>query len=671
MNKTFSVKFMLICVFVGLLACNRDISTMPTIMSTQPEQIIPEQTETSINYTPIFENAPCPFQLPSGQVEGKTVECGYLIVPEQRVDPTRRSIKLAVAIFHPTGGAEHPDPIIYLMGGPGASILEFIYLSFNVIYSPILAAGRDLILFDQRGVGLSQPALDCPQAFDLSMDILDGEVEGQQLMDEEGKDLFREAYIACSKELSQIADLSTYHTIASTADVNDLRIALGYDQVNLWGGSYGTKLALEVMRDYPSNLRSIVLDSVYPPDKDLYLETPANLDRSLNLLFTTCTDHPNCETAYPRLEQTFYETLTQLDQKPIATNVINPLTGETYEMLFDGEAFFGLIFQMLYDTQALPILPQLIYEANQGDLRLISRIYGALLAQGQISSRGMSFSVQCSEEFAFSDPEQFSAVLKDYPNIALYLRNSYLGEFGYDVCSFWGAKKADRIENEPVTSDLPVLVLQGEFDPITPLDWGLHTIETLKNSYYFLFPGVAHGTVVTECAREMLIAFVNTPHQPPDDACILGMGEIVFIVPDTVTEAVTMEVFRNESKKIQGMAPVGWKEVASATYARSQSALDETVLIMDVAPSTTGAILERLTQTMGIDSDIESISQKIVGHFTWEFFRFDYQGLVVDLVLSGEDGRSYMVMLVSTLDEQKALYDQVFIPAVEALSPLQ
>jgi hypothetical protein len=176
---------------------------------------------------------------------------------------------------------------------------------------------------------------------------------------------------------------------------------------------------------------------------------------------------------------------------------------------------------------------------------------------------------------------------------------------------------------------------------------------------------------VTECAREMLIAFVNTPHQPPDDACILGMGEIVFIVPDTVTEAVTMEVFRNESKKIQGMAPVGWKEVASATYARSQSALDETVLIMDVAPSTTGAILERLTQTMGIDSDIESISQKIVGHFTWEFFRFDYQGLVVDLVLSGEDGRSYMVMLVSTLDEQKALYDQVFIPAVEALSPLQ
>jgi pimeloyl-ACP methyl ester carboxylesterase len=485
-----------------------------------------------LTYIPVFEKSACPFTPPPDQVDGRTVECGTLLVPEDRTDPDSRTIRLAVAIFHPAKGAIEHDPVIHLVGGPGASALELIYLSFKQGYAPMLATHRDLILFDQRGVGFSEPALDCTDARELGLELLDNEIGGRQLGDDETKALFDDAYRACAQELAGKADLSDYNTLASAADVNDLRIALGYEQVNLWGGSYGTRLALGVMRDYPEGIRSAVLDSVYPPDVDMYLETPANLDRSLTLVFDSCAAEPLCNAAYPNLRQVFFSTLATLNEKPVSMVVTNPLNGKSYDMLFSGDAFFGLIFQLLYQTEALPLIPMLIYDANQGELELAGRIYGSLLSLGSISSRGMTFSVQCNEETSFSTLEQYEDELLNYPDLAPYLQDSILGNFGYRVCIFWDAGQADARENGPVTSDIPTLILQGEFDPITPPVWGQHAAETLSNSYYHLYPGVGHGAGVTECAREMMIAFILDPGQDPDGSCIENMSELKFIIPD-------------------------------------------------------------------------------------------------------------------------------------------
>lgn len=484
-------------------------------------------------YTPIFEKSSCPFTLPPGQVEGQTVECGYLLVPEDRADPESRTIRLAMAIFHPANEVNEPDPLIYLVGGPGASALELINLSFEQGYAPILATNRDLIIFDQRGVGFSEPALDCIDAQALGLELLDNEMDGRSLDDDEIKMLFDEAYRACAQALVEVADLSDYNTVASAADVNDLRIALSYEQINLLGTSYGTRLALGVMRDHPESIRSVVLDSVYPPDMDLYLETPANLDRSLTLLFDSCAADPACGTAYPNLRQVFFDTLAALKENPVSLVVTNPLNRENYDMLFSGDAFFGLIFQLLYQTEALPLIPKLIYDVNHGELELAGRIYGALLQLGTISSRGMMFSVQCNEELYFSTLEQYENELLDYPDLAPYLQDSIVGNFGYRVCTFWDAGHADAQENEPVTTDIPTLILQGEFDPITPPAWGQHAAETLSNSYYYLYPGVGHGASTTGCAREMMIAFIQDPHRGPDGSCIEDMSGIYFITPDS------------------------------------------------------------------------------------------------------------------------------------------
>jgi len=637
----------------------------PTIEPIPTEELPAEPAVT-------FEPAPCPFELPPGQVEGETVECGYLVVPEDRADPDTDTIRLAVAIFHPPGGATEPDPIIYLVGGPGASILELLYLSFDKAFAPVFVTNRDLILFDQRGVGLSEPALDCPDASELGLELLDYELDGEQLTDEEIDNLFGEAFMACEQDLSAIADLAAYNTVASAADVNDLRIALGYDQVNLWGGSYGTRLALGVMRDYPEGLRSVVLDSVYPPDVNMYLESPASLNRSLNLLFEACAADEACDAAFPHLRQLFFDTVERLDADAVDTVITNPLTGESYDALLTGDGLFGLVFQLLYETEVLPGLPQLVYDASQGNFDTINRIRGALLAQSTISSPGMMFSVQCNEELAFSSLEEFEAVLADYPELAGFFEDSMLGYPAFHVCTYWGSGQAAAIENEPVSSDVPTLVMQGEYDPITPPDWGRNAAETLENGHFFEYPGVGHGaSVVAGCPCEMLIAFLNDPAHAPDDSCIAEMGGLSFVVPAESEPIIELEPFTNKEMGISGIAPVGWTESAPGVFTRGSSGLDVAALVVQAAPVSAQDLLTRLTGQLGLDEMPPSVGERESNGLTWTLYAVEVQGVSVDIALSESEGSALIVLLQSTPDERDALYEAVFLPIVDALTPLE
>ena len=622
-------------------------------------------------YLPVFEAAPCPFDLPAGQVEGTSVDCGYLVVPENRADPDTATIRLAVAIFHPPGGAAEPDPIIYLVGGPGASVLELLYLSFDQVFAPVFAAGRDLILFDQRGVGLSEPALDCPKVHDLGLELMDNELDGEQLTDEQMNLLFDEAFRVCQQDLSAIADLGAYNTVASAADVNDLRVALNYGQVNLWGGSYGTRLALGVMRDYPAGLRSVVLDSTYPPDTNLYLESPANLDRSLNLLFQACAADPTCNAAYPDLRQLFFDTVERLDADPVDIVITNPFTKESYPALLTGDGLFGLIFQLLYETVILPDLPQLIYEASQGDFDTINRIQGALIAQSSVSSRGMMFSVQCNEELAFSSLEEFEVVLADYPDLAGFFEDSIVGEITYSVCETWDSGQAAAIENEPVVSDVRTLVMAGEYDPITPPSWGERAAETLQNGHFFEYPAVGHGASVVEgCPREMLLAFIQDPATTPDDSCISEMVALSFAVPADSASIIELELFTDEGMNISGVAPVGWTEAAPGVYSRASSGLDAAALIEQAAPGSVQDLLARLTGQLGLDEMPPSVGEREANNLTWTLYAVTVQGVSVDIAVSQGEELALIVLLQGAPEERDILYEQLFLPAVDALAPI-
>jgi pimeloyl-ACP methyl ester carboxylesterase len=485
----------------------------------------PTETPDQQSELPVFDAAECQFEVPPG----RTVECGYLTVPENRSQPDGPTIRLHVAIFRTQNDYPAPDPIVYLAGGPGENSLKAVPLVFDLRFAPLLT-NRDFIMFDQRGVGCSEPALDCPELTQLAYDTID-----QHLSVEESAALRTEAVSKCHDRLvSEGVNLAAYTSAESAADVNDLRRALGYEEWNLFGASYGTKLALTTMRDFPDGIRSVVLDSSYPLQVDLYAETPANATRASAVLFDGCAADVACDSAYPELETVFFEVVEELNETPITVSITNPLTAETFEnAVVSGDEVIRLLFQSLYSTEIIPFLPRIIYDAHSNSFDLMALILGSFLANVDFVSMGMQFSVQCGEEVAFSSEEEIAAGVEAYPDIKDFFdTGATSGRAMLTICEIWGAKEAAPIENEPVSSDIPTLVLSGEYDPITPPAWGELVAENLDNSFYFEFPGLGHHVSIShECPLRMTLAFIDGPKTRPDASCLAAMTGPGFVVP--------------------------------------------------------------------------------------------------------------------------------------------
>jgi pimeloyl-ACP methyl ester carboxylesterase len=471
---------------------------------------------------------PCPFRVS----DVLDVECGMLSVSENYGDPTSRMIQLAVSILrHPA--PDHPDPIIYLDGGPGGSPLGSFAQVVATRYQPImLATGRDLIIFDQRGTGYSQPALECPDYQRVFVDTLDWQIQEIELSAAALAALRTDALIACAQTLSAQVDLAGYTSAASAADVNTLRQALGYDQINLWGISYGTRLGLTILRDFPEIVRSAVLDSVYPPDRHLYLDVIANIDRSLELLFATCAADSDCDQQYPALRATFYETIYQLNRQPAVIDARHPTTGEIFAgTKVDGGVFINLFFQLLYDRQSLPYLPRLIDDAHRGELGAYARIIGAIIAQQDRISIGMNFAVQCNEEITFARPSDMRRMWQRFPDLRPYADSSLVNEALFDICAAFRQLPPSPLENEAVSSDRPVLLLSGEFDPITPPSWAQLAAMTLSASTVVELPVHSHASTAGDgCARDLMIAFLQQPRHDLDLTCV-NTQRLQFIIP--------------------------------------------------------------------------------------------------------------------------------------------
>jgi pimeloyl-ACP methyl ester carboxylesterase len=458
------------------------------------------------DHAPAFEETACPFVLPE-----TAVTCGYLTVEEDRSAPNGRLISLAVAILHAHTESPAPDPVVYLAGGPGgaalfdaASWLDMTFLEH-----------RDLILVDQRGTGFSHPTLDC-----LSLQGMSETPQG------------------CRNRLvRQGITLSAYNSAASAADLDELRQALGYEQWNLLGISYGTRLALTAMRDFPNNIRSVILDSTYPPEINSYTEQSQHKLRAFHTLFAGCAAHSACSAAYPDLENVFFELVELLNDSPVVLTVDDSGTGYAYTL--SGDDLFDSVFQALYATDRIPYLPYVIYEVYQGNYAVVSDLdSGALSEQtlrqdgrAAINSEGMFNSVECYEEMPFNDREATFAAIEVAP-AALYDSFVKDADLMYGLCAIWDVGAAGPIETRPVVSDIPALILAGEYDPVTPPVWGQMAAQNLSDSTYYEFPGVGHSVIdAGDCPRSMVTAFLDNPAAAPDAACLASITGPDFVVP--------------------------------------------------------------------------------------------------------------------------------------------
>ncbi|MDX1991709.1 MAG: alpha/beta hydrolase [bacterium] len=437
------------------------------------------------------------------------VTCGNLVVPIDRDQPERGTLRLAVSILHSTSDNPAPDPIVSLTGGPGGHTVEALPYTFRVNYRAFLET-RDFIMFDQRGVGLSQPALNCPELTERYYE----DARRERTVEEVAQDEVA-ALLDCNASLTGAGvNFADYTTSANAADVADLRRVLGYEEWNLFGVSYGTKLALTILRDHSEGVRSAILDSLYPLQANLYLERAANQQRAFDLLFAACEADAQCDEAYPDLEKRFYDLVERWNENPVDVGLRE---GRYY---VNGGMLVNTVFGMLYVKSQIPEIPAFIARVENGDRNDLAYLAQGALERWEGVSEGMYYAIQCGEEVRFAD---INEALDSQALLMSPLRQefTFITQSTFDICSGWNAREAQATEDLPVRSSIPALVLSGEFDPITPPSWGQLVADDLENSFFYVFPSVGHGAIRTdECAQSIALQFVEAPTVEPDSDCL-------------------------------------------------------------------------------------------------------------------------------------------------------
>ena len=462
---------------------------------------------------PTFEKAECP-ESDYYELDEMDAFCGTVEVPENYDEPDGATVTLVVMVLPSLSDDPEPDPVVYLDGGPGGDGFS----NAATLAETPARDDRHIILYTQRGTGVSTPSLNCDNSDAAFEEFLPLEPDS-----DEAEELGDELFVECRDTLlDEGIDLQQYNSANSAKDLTALRIALGeelgFDEWNLLGISYGTRLALTALRDEPDGIRTATIDSVYPPTRDLSVEVAVNAQAAFDNLFERCAQSLECDAKYPDLAQRWEDLVDELEADPVTVEAEGLITDDIGgEVLIDGDTLIGAMFQMLYISDLVPLLPAIIAQLEDGDFDYFASVaielgYGS--AEG--ISEGMYYSVQCQEAIPFSKPEDAQQALDALdPDVA----RVFDPESDKEDCETWGVDPSGPIENEPVSSDVPTLVMSGGFDPITPVSWAQEAAETLTNHWFVVVESGAHGSSLDACGGKIHAAFLDDPEEDPTLPC--------------------------------------------------------------------------------------------------------------------------------------------------------
>jgi pimeloyl-ACP methyl ester carboxylesterase len=600
---------------------------------------------------PRFEPADCPFD-----ADG-SVECGFVVVPEFHAQPDGDTIRLSVVIQR--GSDPDAAPVILLSGGPGEKTTENAEFALFGGFSTLADDTRDFIVFDQRGVGLSEPALECPEYAETMLAWLEREPDP-----EASAQAVYDALLACRARLAaEGIDFAAYNTLENAADVAALTEALGYEQVNLVGVSYGSLLAQAVMRDYPEIVRSVVIDSVLPTTRSFFIDIFDTVTDSLTRLIQACSADAACDAAYPDLQQVLFDTIDELNANPQVISITDPLSGETYDAYLTGDALLGNLAIFLYQASLLPLLPQTIYDVSTGSYDLMAQLSGLVLPAYNALSRGMNYSVFCADDLIGRTPEELLAAYEALPpqyrgqaDLEVLMETT-----GFALCEAWNVPALDDSVKEPIVSDIPTLVMGGQYDPVTPFSYAEEVAANLSNSYVYEYPAVGHSVINSNtCGASMAAAFITDPTTAPDDACIADLQPVQFAVP--VTD-VTFERFTNEAMGLTGEIPSGWADRGQGIYIDSASATRG--LILQAFPGTPQQAVDLLSSQTG--SPLEEGATETIGSYEWTFYQVTTQGFSFDVAVTSDGGTAVLAVLQVLPSERDQLFASIFLPVLATI----
>jgi pimeloyl-ACP methyl ester carboxylesterase len=471
----------------------------------------------------VFESSPCMFEMPLlGFLppENFGYECGYVTVPARHADSAGPKIKLPVAILPAESSNPRPDPLFLAQGGPGGDAFQVFALT-----APEMTArqDRDIVIFNQRGTLYAEPSLVCTEVFDVLDQTL-------SLPPDKANEVQRGAYTQCRQRLqAENISLADFNSLENAADVDAIRAALGYDQINFYGVSYGTLLGLHLMRDFPDGVRTIILDSVVPTQLNYVPLIPQSKERILAEMFAACSNNSECNGVYPNLEERFTALVEKLNEQPVSIPVMDPDSNERVQLYVDGATFIDMLFSAFYLPEMFAVFPKLVIDMEAGRYDFWQLTW-PLLVFDRTFSEGMFFSVLCAEDGDF-DPTNIPL---DGVRAQIAQTAADDLQFYKDTCALWQVPPLPALVDKPVVSNIPTLLLAGQFDPITPPSYAAEAARTLSNGYLVTSPVASHGVAFSNgCTDRIMQDFLDDPTVAPTTDCIVQYSVDGFVAPDS------------------------------------------------------------------------------------------------------------------------------------------
>lgn len=456
-----------------------------------------------------------PCEVP-GASEGakEKVRCGTFEVYEDRNSKSGRKIAIKIVVYPATGADKKPDPVFYIPGGPGSSATEDAPGVAQVFAK--IREHRDLVFVDQRGTGGSNP---------LNCDFF----KPADLRSYLGEYFPLEDVRKCRKQLEPKANLKLYTTTIAADDLDDVRAALGYDQINLIGGSYGTRAAQVYLKLHPKSVRAVILHGVSPTNQFMPRDFPQHTERALNGVIAECGADEACRAAFPNLAAEVKSVLERLVRGPVDVQLKRQKAEESIVVSLSRNLVAEAIRYMLYQAGGASRIPLFIHQAAQGNFLPFAE--AAIYYRQEIvatGSNGMYLSVTCAEDLP---------LIKAGEGERNGL-NTFLGDYRLRqqraACALWPQGKIPKDYAEPTRADVPALILTGEWDPVTPPVYGDTAAKHFSHSLHVIVPHGGHGfngLNGLDCVDNLITSFIERGSTAGlDTACVKSIVRKGFLL---------------------------------------------------------------------------------------------------------------------------------------------
>ncbi len=432
--------------------------------------------------------SPCRLDHPTG-LASLEAECGHLTVPENRATPGGRQLQLFVARIPSLSRRRAPEPLFILAGGPGLGASTF-YTSAAAAFARI-RRDHDIVIVDQRGTGKSHP-LNC-------------DIDEQQLWDAGESDTVR-IMRDCRARLARDHDLTQYTTSVAVQDLDAVRQALGYKRVAMYGSSYGTRVAQQYARRFPDHTHALILDGVVPVTRILGPSTPLDAEAALERIFDRCRADAACKQQFGDPELDYRQLRDKLAAAAATVTLTDPRSGLPTRVSLNNTVFAAALRLASYSDQQAALLPLTLYMANRrGEYAPLAAQY--LLAAASydaVLAYGMHNSVVCTEDVPF-----FASQKIDRDEIG----KTFLGTSQIDalqsLCHEWPVGLLDPDFHQPMTSDVPALLLSGTSDPVTPAAFGAEAARGFRHALHLQLKDQGHGQMMRPCMDRLMADFLR------------------------------------------------------------------------------------------------------------------------------------------------------------------